>query len=126
MVHLLRGGRRPVTRFHPAAAPGCAALCRTLTSTPVSAVHATAFPQLVVDDSGSIGGSSCRTARQPPSMSPLIAAPAAIAEPAPTSIHVARCFRRLFTEVSPLARHRLEQARCPAESVSYHRPLGRV
>jgi hypothetical protein len=56
-----------------------------------------AVPQLVVEASGSIGGSSCLIARQPPSMSPLTAAPAAIAEPAPRSIHVVRCFRRLFT-----------------------------
>lgn len=59
-----------------------------------------AFPQLVVDASGSMGGSSSRKTRHPPSMSPLTAAPAAMADPAPTSIHVARCFRRLFTGLS--------------------------
>jgi hypothetical protein len=40
--------------------------------------------------------------RQPPSINPLIAAPAAIAEPAPTTIQVARCLRLLF--MSRLAR----------------------
>jgi len=63
----------------------------------VIALHATAFPQLVVDASGSIGGSSSRIVRQPPSINPVAAAPAAIADPAPTNIHVTRCFRRLFT-----------------------------
>jgi hypothetical protein len=55
------------------------------------------LPQLVVDASGSIGGSSSRSARHPPSIKPLTAAPAAIADPAPTIIHVARRLRLLFT-----------------------------
>jgi hypothetical protein len=60
-----------------------------------------------------MGGSSSRNARHPPSMRPLMAAPAAIADPAPTSIHVARCFRRLFTGLSCSIWIRAErQARC--------------